>query len=427
MSSRSVPSNTGDIQTMTISAHLHAAVDQCIDALCFSGTHALDTDLRAQPKASQSSFDRLAQEQQRRVDEAFGPQSVTAETLACALDELFKIDSSSISDRSDEPGHQVSPVVDIMTDTTAKIFKKEMKQRIHEWEGAFRDQFGREPTPSDKNRLKHIYELYKVVKNRVLKGAPGEHHQQPQQSAGAATPNSVTSGASQLQQQQQQQPSHQRTTSTGSAGGGLSGNAGGGSRPSSAPSTSQPQSVVGAATPVRATSANPITSMPSPLSMTPGFNNINNNIISNAHQQQQQGATASLGANVQLTPMGQNTPSANTNIASRPGSQPGSRAATPTNTNVPANQQQQQQQLAGSSPPPAGVTTTKSQFDQLVVEKRALKRRLHAFEGDFQKQHGRAPTRDDRLPLIQSYQRYGELKMAIQAYQTEHGVVGGDD
>ena len=379
MSNRSISpdsanGNNNNIQAMPVSAHLHAAVDQCIDALCFAGTHSLDVDLRAQPKTSQGTTERLIQEQHRRVEENFGPQIGSAEVLASTLDELFRIDSASITESPTEPGQLTSPVVDIMTDTTAKIFKKEMKQRIHEWEGAFRQQFGKDPTPQDKNRLKHIYELYKVVKNRVLKGGPGEAPPQP---------------TAQPQQSSQQQP---RTSTNGLTT----------STPSRPTSSGQQQA-------------------PSP-SMTPSTNLVGNN---NNNTNQQQSSSSMMGTNVQLTPMSQQTPMNNNNNKPSSSSNPGSRAPTPTTANQQSSSSLQQDSAVGTTIP--ANPTSKAQYDQLVAQKKILKRELHAFEGEFTNKHGRAPAREDRLPLIDKYQRYGELKIAIQNWQKEHGGGGGDE
>lgn len=384
-------------QLLSVSSHLQIAVEQQIDALCFSGTHALDSDLRCQPKAGLSSINRLVDEQRRREEELFGPGNVSAESLAIQLDELFRVDATSITEV--EPGVMGSPVVDAMTDTTAKIFKKEMKQRIHEWEGAFRAAHGREPNAQDKNRLRHIYELYRTVKSRVLKGPP-----ETAAPAVVAAPATVaaTGAAPIVSSQQQQQQSF-----SGGAGYPLAlsqDGAAGLSRPSAggvAPRSSSATSVSSvSSTPLRQGGGS--TGAPSPH-MTP-------------YQQQPQSqiasGTPSAALNVQLTPMNNNNSNPN---SGRGPSQSQSRAPTPTGSGSSAAVSSLVPSAAAASSAPAGL-------DALAAEKRNLKRKLHAFEADFQRQHGRPPTRDDRMPLLAEYQRYGELKMALQQHQG-----GGDD
>lgn len=397
---------TSGPQLMSVSAHLQCAVEQCIDALCFSGTHVLDADLRAQPKASQSSLDRLVNEQHRRVDEAFGPASVSAEGLAIALDELFRIDAASITEI--EPGVMGSPVVDVMTDTTAKIFKKEMKQRIHEWEGAFRAVHGREPNAQDKNRLRHIYELYRTVKARVLKLNPDGND-----GVIVAAATTTTVGPPQIAAAPQSQ--YLQTASSSST-----------PRPNSAHAFSAGVSMNN--TPVNNSSNN--TRAPSPslggtqqqqqqqTPMRHGGGSSGGGAASGSvtpHQQLQQqpqhataiSSSTPSGLNVQLTPMNSGS---QPNSGRGPSSQSQSRAATPTTTasGTPLV-------AASSSAVLVGGNGNQS-LETLTAEKRSLKRRLHAFEADFQKQHGRAPTRDDRMPLLAQYQRYGELKLALQAH-----------
>jgi hypothetical protein len=144
--------------------HLQAAVEQCIDAVCFEATHFIDDDLHAQSKDGVNNVRQLQAEQRRRIDALYGPATASPDYLAQQLDMLYKADALSVTARGDD-----ATAIDEMSDITAKMFKKELKQRIHEWEGVYRATYGHDATPHDKVKLRSIYELYKAVKARSLR------------------------------------------------------------------------------------------------------------------------------------------------------------------------------------------------------------------------------------------------------------------
>lgn len=151
--------------TSPAATHLHFAIEQCIDSLCFAGTHFIDAEFRSQSTESAGTIAQLQAEQRTRITANFGPAKATADMIAAQLEELYTADALAIANHNREADGQ--NVVEAMTDETAKIFKKEMKQRIHDWESAFRSAKNREPGTQDKAQLRLIYELYRTVKNRV--------------------------------------------------------------------------------------------------------------------------------------------------------------------------------------------------------------------------------------------------------------------
>ena len=208
-------------------------VDWAVDGLCFTNDNVVLEDCTVVTSDSAPKLRQLRSEQESRIRQLYGPQPLPPDALAEHLEELYKADADSLAEAA--PGEPT--VIDSLTDLTARIFKKEMKQRIHDWEGAFRERYGREATAQDKMRLRAIYELYKAVKTRVTEGAvlnPGAstnsqqqqqqapHHSNPNVSrmtSGAATPNgpgsrpgSAISASSQPSPATDARPSHREST-----------------------------------------------------------------------------------------------------------------------------------------------------------------------------------------------------------------------
>jgi hypothetical protein len=183
---------TAHPETHTYLTHQTAmAVEWCVDAVCFSGTHLIQDDGAVLPKETIPKLKQLKADQEARIHQLYGPQAMTPDALAEQLEELYRADADSLAER--DPGEP--SVVDNLTDFTARVFKKEMKQRIHDWEGAFRDKYGREATAVDKMRLRAIYELYKAVKTRVVDGTvPGSTTASVNSAAGSATERSARPG-----------------------------------------------------------------------------------------------------------------------------------------------------------------------------------------------------------------------------------------
>ena len=143
-----------------------SSVESVVDSLCFYNTHAVDTDFKAHTRTALDTIHTLQMEQRQRIDQMYGPAKPTPDQIAEQLEELYRADAQSLGSTPN--------VVDAMSLVTARLFKREMKIRIHEWEAAFRSMYGRDANPHDKASLRGIYELYKTVKLRVQDGEQGK-------------------------------------------------------------------------------------------------------------------------------------------------------------------------------------------------------------------------------------------------------------
>ena len=337
-------------------SHLHTAVSQCIDEVCFEATHAIDDDLRWIKADSQNTVRQLKVEQERRLDAQYAAAPASPEYLAAQLEELYAADAASINEDNGE-GQQV---IEQMSDVTVKIFKKEMKQRIHEWEGGFRRRYGREATPHDKAAIRNIYELYKAVKSRALRSAdstapttnaPQQH--QPNVSGGANRPAATNAVAN--------PPFQQQSQTSGS-------------------------------------SFNP-----------PQFNS---NLRSSQQQQQQpqQQPTniVQVGNPQQSRPVTANQQPRNSGGVSAMQS-----GAGPTQSSIPVSSSNNNNGNANNNNQYLFPGLDLRDIPAVTSAKRQLKRLLHAFEDDFKERNGRVPTREERRPMQREYLRYGELKAVL--------------
>jgi hypothetical protein len=173
--------------------HFMQAVAQTVDALTFAQTHVVDCDFRAHSKSTADSVASLQNEQRSRVDHTFGAIGASPEYLAGVLLAMYRGEAAAVA-VAKEQGQECA-MLDKMSDAAARAFKKEMKQRIHEWEGAFREKYQQEAAPNDKIVLRPIYELYKCAKARVLRleqAAPSGESNQRVQSAPPAVAAQVT-------------------------------------------------------------------------------------------------------------------------------------------------------------------------------------------------------------------------------------------
>ncbi|KAG8342344.1 hypothetical protein ERJ75_001337000 [Trypanosoma vivax] len=160
---------------------LFQAAAQTIDALSFSQTHVIDRDFRAHSRATIDSVRSLQREQRNRVDDTYGPRNPTVDTVAAQLLAsyrgeigLLELSHEGEESRSLSPsGVVTTPLVMAgMTHSKCLLFKREMKQRIHEWERAFREERGVAVTAHEKGALRQVYELYKTAKNRLRDNSP---------------------------------------------------------------------------------------------------------------------------------------------------------------------------------------------------------------------------------------------------------------
>lgn len=354
---------------------LLTAIEQTVDALTFTQTHVVDNDFRAHSRSTVDTVLSLQDEQRTRVDQAFRATLASPQYLAAVLLSVYRGEAASVNfARDNEPHFVEAGTIDDLSDHQCKAFKKEMKQRIHEWEGAFRDANGREAAPQDKVVLRPIYELYKHAKGRVMRA------------------DNVGSGAA-VQQSQAAYPQ----------------------RSSQAPQ--QPYSAANQQTPSRPQSL--AAAQPTPdrngssiyNAVTPAPNTTSSSNRGGTYATPSAGQPSTYGYQGQQT---SNSPAAG--ISSLTTAAPLGTAATTATA-----------QLHGGQQHLATPTVSSGQalsLDDLVREKRTIKRLLHQFEASFEERHGRKPTKDDRREYTREYHRYGELKALLneQAVMSDHMI-----
>ena len=331
--------------------HFVQAVAQTIDALTFAQTHIIDCDFRAHSKTTADSVASLQQEQRSRVENTFGAIGTSPEYLAAVLHAMYRGEAAAVTAAKDLGLEHTT--LDTMSDHAARAFKKEMKQRIHEWEAAFRERYQQEASPADKVPMRPIYELYKCAKARVLRA---------DQSSGGSVgiPGAV--------------PPTPLTESRAA-------------RPVSAPPSTGSSSSLQTTTPVRY--AAPHGSSSAQQDRTePQEQRHSNPVVS--RQNPQQPSTPPAQQLSGFTPTG----------AVR---------------NAGAHHAQTYGQGAHeyAAVQPAVAAAPHMSNEDLANEKRRLKRILHQFESEFEARYGRKPTKDDRKDYAKEYNRYGELKSLI--------------
>ena len=216
---------------------LRDMVARVISALTFEGTHELASDQRLVPAGTASEVDKLRDEQRQRINTRYGSlMQPTPDHVQRDLLFLYRGEASSVDLAKESQGRERS-VIDLTTDESVRILKKEMKQKIHEWEGSFRQANGKEAGPHDKAALRPVYEVCKVAKNRITPPAdapppavrPSSAAHQPTQPSGASSGARPSSGASAAAPAPSSAaPSSQQTSSNAGAGSGGSGVGGSG-------------------------------------------------------------------------------------------------------------------------------------------------------------------------------------------------------
>lgn len=315
---------------MDASELLFQAVVQTVDALSFTQSHVIDEDFRAHSKATINSVRSLQREQRSRVEQTYGARAASAETLAAQLTAVYRGETASLELAKEANGQVAAAVVALnMTQRKCHAFKKEMKQRIHEWERAFREEHGVAVTAHDKAALRQIYELYKAAKNRLK-----ETEMSPGNTTSAPRNGDSVEPQSAEKQRREHRGSSQLLHESNARNGEVVGDrniVSGGLRPSYAVN-GQAASASSSALLVSA----PIASSDNTMRMpSASMHSINDESVGEMSQ------------------------------------------------------------------------------DDLVMEKRYLKRILHHFEGEFERRHGRPPTKSDRRVIAREYTRYGELKNEI--------------
>ncbi|KAG5466072.1 hypothetical protein LSCM4_01209 [Leishmania orientalis] len=168
---------------------LSQILSQVIDDVSFSQTHTVSDDFRVYPKSSIDSVSTLQQEQRRRVEQTYGARAPSPDFLGSQLLAEYRGEAASLQLAKESGDPNFPTTVSRMTPEQTKQFKKDMKQRIHEWEATVRDATGQTDVyPDQKAALRAIYELYRATKMRVLGvEAPAGPH-------GAAAEPSVAGG-----------------------------------------------------------------------------------------------------------------------------------------------------------------------------------------------------------------------------------------
>ncbi|KAH9597365.1 hypothetical protein LSM04_001024 [Trypanosoma melophagium] len=197
-------------------ALLVQAVAQTIDALSFTQSHVIDEDFRAHSRATIDSVRSLQREQRGRIDNAYGPRPLSSAALAIQLAATYRGEAAALEmakeNRNNNNNSNVDPTLIVtahMTHSQCQAFKKEMKQRIHEWERAFRDEHGVPVNAHDKAALRHVYELYKAAKNRLRDTeSPRNGSAEQLVTNREASQEQQQQGRGEEEQQQQQQPLH---------------------------------------------------------------------------------------------------------------------------------------------------------------------------------------------------------------------------
>lgn len=148
---------------------LQIAVAQTVDVLTFSQSHEVDLNFRVHSKATADALRSLQAEQRNRIDQAYGPRPLSPDFLSTQLLACYRGEAASIQlAKASVNPEKTATAITAMSDAQCRAFKKEMKQRIHEWEASVRDMTGQTTVRTEqKAQLRWIYELYKASKTKV--------------------------------------------------------------------------------------------------------------------------------------------------------------------------------------------------------------------------------------------------------------------
>jgi hypothetical protein len=331
---------------------LSQILSQVIDDVSFAQTHTVSEDFRVYPKSSIESVHTLQQEQRKRVEQTYGARAPSPDFLGSQLLAEYRGEAASLqlAKESGDPNFPTS--ISRMTSEQSKQFKKDMKQRIHEWESTVREATGQTDVfPDQKASLRSIYELYRATKMKVLGVEPSA----AQQHRSGAEP-SVAGGGRDVSQSVASGAPATMASSSGGAGAAAGGSRAESTRASSAAAKESGTNAAGAA-----------------KSAGGGLS----------------GATATRA-------------SSSSTVGAGGG---GGGSASGTSGGALPDWMQRIERV------PLGTEdVTAMAEDALQSEKRSLKQVLHRFESDFEKFNGVRPGRHDRHGFTGEYHRYGELK-----------------
>ncbi|KPI84285.1 hypothetical protein ABL78_6652 [Leptomonas seymouri] len=163
---------------MMVADPLAQILSQVIDDVSFSQTHTVSEDFRVYPKSSMESVHTLQQEQRKRIEQTYCARAPSPDFLGSQLLAEYRGEAASLqlAKESGDPNFPTS--ISRMASEQSKQFKKEMKQRIHEWESTVRQATGQADVfPDQKASLRSIYELYRATKMKVLGVEPSAAQQ----------------------------------------------------------------------------------------------------------------------------------------------------------------------------------------------------------------------------------------------------------
>ncbi|CCW64771.1 unnamed protein product [Phytomonas sp. EM1] len=331
---------------------LSIAIYQVIDSLSFMQTHEVDIDFRVHSKATVDTLRSLQTEQRNRIEKDFGPRPPSPDFLATQLLATYRGEAASLQLAKESGDPHYPTAIETMSATQCRTFKKEMKQRIHEWEGAVREAIGQSEVPTQqKAMLRSIYELYKASKSKVVM----LDSQQPQQAHLSGRRSAA--GSLDVFETSRSMPPSQRG------------------------SLLNDNSVI---------SAEPFLLQSEDSGTIGGVPSGSGHLQSGGAESLQRGSV----------PLGTGRPAR--------GSGPQSSAASPgaSSSSVPIRGEKINLPRVhlGTTPPDLLSTA------ELQIEKRHIKQVLHRFETEFLHAYGEPPNRHDRRNFSAEYHRYGALK-----------------
>eukprot|EP00762_Andalucia_godoyi_P007894 ANDGO_01227.mRNA.1 Rho GTPase-activating protein gacJJ len=370
-------------------------------AKCEKEVHALDlvsSVVSAPPGATSSltSKDGAAfavSESQRNLkpqawQHDFSDQDLVRDPLKVCLERLHR--DRSASDRTFE--------ITAMSIEELKAEKAAVKKELRRYDRVFSELHqGRDPTKSEKEPLRPLYQRYKLLKQRlegqgVFDDDVPSPKQQHQQSAAQVYHSPVRSASVHEQRSEAQQPLFVQSSSASST-----------ARSSSAVNQ-QPA----------AEKVQKWLSTGPPSTSTAGSRTAENT-VSMSNVPLARGASApslSSASNLQQRP----TRPEDSGVSSLSG--PTIRSVQPLlpSNAAPAQQHSQSQgQFSVTDKQTAAIEESLKEFVGLRNEKRSLQKQLHDYQNEFQKRYNRkVQYRADRLPMEKEYERYKFLRSRVQ-------------
>lgn len=394
-------SSTSPSAALRQSDEFMQAVRQTIDALSFAGTHEPDADFRAHSLGHLGRVRDGQAEQRRRIQHTYGARPPSPNLLGTQLLAEYRGEAASVqiareaaaAAKTDESAVALPTAVTNFTESQCRMFKKEMKQRIHEWERAVREATGQEDVlPEQKASLRAVYELYKACKNKVMTPS----------SDGRAAPNASLAAAAGKGGSSSSVPRHSSSLDSPVANltplSSLNGSR------ASLPRLSASSASVSGATDVMSspvmTTGKSLTTAPTATTTTTTRATTENRSTPTISSQM---GSSSLNSNNNNAIHSSSSNSNNNNAVSSSGTGPS------------ASVSEMERSIIRRLPKvQLGRTAAAAMTDaEIAEEKRRIKQVLHRFEVEFESVQGERPTPQHRAGLAREYHRYGELKSEL--------------